>query len=211
MRIVVTLSLAVGVVVALAAAPAAAKPDHGTDDPGVAVVSIAGAGLADPILWSGDPARKLLELTTFHLVGATSANPPADLGPSVRAAYRVVDGDGSVLTLAQDLYPCAEADTVWAFTPPGQDDVRLSNGASVTAGWSSSVALFPTLREAGLPPCAALGANVAVAAGAGASAGGSNGPTGLWFGLVLVAALVAAGALGSRTGRRPSDATVPGR
>jgi hypothetical protein len=207
MRKVITVGLMVAASLAFANASASAKPGHGTDDPGVAVVTISGAGLEDPILWSADPAWRLLYLTTFRAVGAPAVGEPAHRGPALHAAYRVVDGEGHVLTLEQELYPCAEQDAVWSFTPPDQDDVRLPNDASAATGWARSAALFATLREAGVPACSDLDLRGgAVPSGAD----GSSGPRGLWVGFALVAALVTAGALRSRTDR-PSGATLLGR
>ena len=191
-RLVVLLTTAV----VLVAAPASAKP--GEIGPPRAIVTISGPGLESPIVWGDDAAWKLLYVTTFHAYGVQAPEPPTVLGPSYRASYAFVSEDGTVTSFEQTLYPCAETDAVWAYTPNDDADVRQRFGQPVTSGWQRSAAMYPTLRESGLPPCRDL---VGSAASAPSGSGGSS-RSGPLVGLAIVAALALAGAFGQRRDRQ---------
>ena len=82
--------------------------------------------------------------------------------------------------------------------------MRQRHGEPVSAGWQRTAALYATLRESGMPACEEIGS---APAGTSSTGGGDASTIGVWLGLAAVGALIAIGALGSRTSRSP----VPGR
>jgi hypothetical protein len=185
--------------VSLSAVRALAKPGEGEHLGARALVAISGPGLEVPMILGDDGAWRTLYLTTFHAYGAAAVEPPGELGPRYLASYSFVDDEGRVSGFEQSIYPCAERGAVWAFTPSQTNDARQRSGQPVTPGWLRSAALSQILTDNGLPGCGGRtpAAAVVTSGGAGSSS------TGVWFGLVLVAALALVGAFGSRSARAP--------
>jgi hypothetical protein len=197
------LSVAVGVVVAMAAALPAQAKIEGTafiDGPGISG-GAGGSGGGGSIRMDGSDGAGYPVLAGMLEPGRyLTVRPDGDLGPRYEARLVITAPKGQP-DVTQHLYPFAEGGPV-LYTPPGQKFVMSATGEAPRGWYDAPPKLIRELHLRGLPTtCGLPTTSPAVTSptdGTAATPSSGPGPSPVVWGLAFLAGLLVAGAVAGR-------------